>query len=260
MKNCPYCNSPMQENAEFCLHCMRSASVKKDITPEKKDPSKKALIIPLCIVSAVLVMFVAGFFYFWVSPEFSAFLKKEDTKPKKPESSTGAKAPENTTEAETTYAFLSSEKPEDVDKSEDTVKKDPPAETASPKPVQKETDSPVSQSPCAYGHTWKAIKKTVHKDEVGHYENTLVGYKNVTAYKCPLCYKDPFETLDLYYEHYSTHILYEGDPAGMLKERYEVVTESVPQYEDKWIVDTPAYDEEITVGYICTVCNEEKEN
>lgn len=252
MKNCPYCNSPMQENAEFCLHCMKSATVKRDITPEKKDSSKKALIIPLCIVSAVLLVFTAGFAYFWFYSEFSVFWKKEDTKPKKPESSAGEKAPVDTTEAETTYAFISSEKPEkaeNADKSENTAA-----------PAEKETAPPVSQSPCAYGHNWKAIKKTVHHDETGHYENALIGYKTVTTYKCPLCYKDPFETLELYYEHYSSHISYEGDPAGMLRERYEVITESVPVYDEKWIVDSPAYDEEITVGYICTVCNKEKEN
>ena len=38
-----------------------------------------------------------------------------------------------------------------------------------------------------------------------------------------------------------------------------LLEEKRPVYEKTWVVDMPAYDEEIVTGYICSVCGSEKE-
>lgn len=53
MKKCPYCHAELQEEASFCLYCMRSLTEKENIETPKKKISKKIKII-ICIVLAVI--------------------------------------------------------------------------------------------------------------------------------------------------------------------------------------------------------------
>lgn len=48
---CPYCGAPVQQNAAFCLHCMKSLDTKTEIKKKKSAPKK--LII---IIAAVLLL------------------------------------------------------------------------------------------------------------------------------------------------------------------------------------------------------------
>lgn len=52
---CPYCGAPVQQNAAFCLHCMKSLDRKTEIKKKKSAPKK--LII---IIAAVLILCAAA--------------------------------------------------------------------------------------------------------------------------------------------------------------------------------------------------------
>ncbi len=116
------------------------------------------------------------------------------------------------------------------------------------------TGSSKNNNPCANGHHWVAITTTVHHDELGHYESVLVS-PEVRWYRCPVC-SSQFYSKDDYYSHFdSTHTSW---PESHLRESYTHGTAEYAQYEDKWVVDRAAYDEEVTVGYKCSVCNTTK--
>lgn len=54
MKKCPYCHAELQDEASFCLYCMRNLTDKETVEAPKKRISKKVKII-ICIVLAVAV-------------------------------------------------------------------------------------------------------------------------------------------------------------------------------------------------------------
>ena len=111
---------------------------------------------------------------------------------------------------------------------------------------------------CASGHTWKAVVDTVEYPEVGHYEEVVVRYDNVTVYQCALCY-EYFESLSAYYTHFEEHIATSWDQTIVVfRELYETETRHKPVYGTKWVVDTPARTETVTVGYRCHVCGATK--
>lgn len=261
MNKCPYCSAIIQEDAQFCLYCMKSLKDKETV-PHKKRQTKGIAILTVASVLLATVLFssVGIAFYFFVSGNNGTNTQNETTE------STSKKTSKNSEENEKADKFESTavtdadtkeKKPTLTEKVQNEEKTDTQQSISSGYTDAKESEA-QKKPLCAEGHTWKAVTKTVHHEETGHYENTLIGYKTVTTYKCALCYKPPFDTLELYYEHFSTHIHYDGDPAGMLLERYEVITEDVPVYDEKWVVDTPAYDEEIIIGYVCSVCKKEK--
>lgn len=129
--------------------------------------------------------------------------------------------------------------------------------TTNPK-TSSNSSANTTLSACAYGHKWVAITQTVHHDEVGHFEDVEKA-KQVTKYKCAICYKR-FKTLDLYYSHFdSTHEpSYEGDPITMFRELYEKVQEFEYYTVQQWVIDEEAYDEIVTIGHKCSVCGEER--
>ncbi len=53
MKKCPYCHAELQDEAAFCLYCMRSLTEKETVEAPKKRISKKIKII-ICVVLAVV--------------------------------------------------------------------------------------------------------------------------------------------------------------------------------------------------------------
>lgn len=117
---------------------------------------------------------------------------------------------------------------------------------------------PKNTNPCANGHTWVEITKTVHHDEVGHYEDVQTA-KQVTKYRCPICgyNSQHYDSVDEYYSHFnSAH----GNSANnsFFKDRYETISDYEYTTEQKWVVDTAAYDETIVTGYKCSVCNKTK--
>lgn len=52
---CPYCGAPLQQNAAFCLHCMKSLDVKSEIKKKKSAPKR---LIAIC--AAVLIVCAAA--------------------------------------------------------------------------------------------------------------------------------------------------------------------------------------------------------
>lgn len=105
-----------------------------------------------------------------------------------------------------------------------------------------------------WGHDWVPITETVHHDEAGHYE-TYQDAKKVQHYKCFYCgYNTEFNSLDEYYAHYDQK--HEDKPD--MRERYDVVDRWEYYDAQRWVVDTPAYDESVVTGYVCSVCGATK--
>lgn len=106
-------------------------------------------------------------------------------------------------------------------------------------------------------HNWQPVYKTAHHDEKGHYETVVVQaawdepeYELRTV--CNACGYMGSDVPD--------HIWIAHDGAGSYGSipvatgntiHHEAVT------EQRWIVDTPAYDEQVIAGYKCS-CGQEK--
>lgn len=64
MKYCPFCSSPLQENARFCLHCMKELDTKKPIDiPKKKRPV--GILVAICTLliigtAVICLVFLPG--------------------------------------------------------------------------------------------------------------------------------------------------------------------------------------------------------
>lgn len=129
-----------------------------------------------------------------------------------------------------------------------------------PMPTQNKPTSPTptqNQDPCAHGHDWKALYKTVHYEEKGHYETVISGYNTVTSYKCAMCY-EVFSSLNAYYSHFAQHETSSGSSASIFKERYETITEKEPIYREEWVVDQEEETVEELIGYECRICGKKK--
>jgi hypothetical protein len=88
----------------------------------------------------------------------------------------------------------------------------------------------------AIGHSWVAQTTTVHHDAEGMYQQVQTGTKKVIICDCGEKFYDN--------ESFRAH---SGGYQG-----YTVTTE--PTYETKWVETSPAWDEPVTSGYICSVC------
>lgn len=114
-----------------------------------------------------------------------------------------------------------------------------------------------NQDPCAHGHDWKALYKTVHYEEKGHYETVISGYNTVTSYKCAMCY-EVFSSLNAYYTHFAQHEASSGSSASIFKDRYETITQKEPIYREEWVVDQEEETVEELIGYECRICGKKK--
>lgn len=100
-------------------------------------------------------------------------------------------------------------------------------------------------------HSWQAVYTTVHHDEVGHYETVTVQAawdeeEMVWETICNVCGRRggdvPFHIMDDHDGNGSYHS--EQVPTGNVI-HHEAVT------EQKWVVDSPAFDEQVVSHYIC---------
>lgn len=61
---CPYCGELLQENAAFCLHCMKSLDEKTEIKKKKSTPKKlivaAGIIAVVCIATVCIIIAVMG--------------------------------------------------------------------------------------------------------------------------------------------------------------------------------------------------------
>lgn len=106
-------------------------------------------------------------------------------------------------------------------------------------------------------HNWQPVYKTVHHDEKGHYETVVVQaawdepeYELRTV--CNACGYMGSDVPD--------HIWIAHDGAGSYGS-IPVATGNTIHHdevtEQRWVVDTPAYDEQVVAGYKCS-CGQEK--
>jgi hypothetical protein len=89
----------------------------------------------------------------------------------------------------------------------------------------------------AAGHNWVAQTTTVHHDSEGMYQQVKTGEQNVIYCNCgEVFYTDADSRAhDPYNDHGYT-------------------VRCKPVYETQWVETSPAWDETITTGYICSIC------
>lgn len=152
-----------------------------------------------------------------------------------------------------------------------TAPKDP--DTPAPKPADptpkpaEPTPKPAEPTPTpvpAHVHTWVTNTETVHHDEVGHYEDVVVGTRTVVDE--PEWYEEQYEWhavcscgeyvdtgelkdlhLGIYGHSYSVERVHVGDIY------HEAVTHEENVTERQWVVDSPAWDETISTT-VCSGC------
>ncbi|MCM1286879.1 MAG: hypothetical protein NC240_01115 [Clostridium sp.] len=121
-------------------------------------------------------------------------------------------------------------------------------------------------------HTWEAQYRTVHHDEEGHYENVCVkeAYDDPiyeSRYICHYCHQ-AFGRDEMSHFAICGPPMSEDDPfwepGATLGSSYSIGKVQVSAvhheavYEEKWIVDKKAYDEQVLDGYKCTTCGATK--
>lgn len=118
-------------------------------------------------------------------------------------------------------------------------------------------DSNTNTIPCANGHNWVEVAKTVHHEEVGHYENVVVNYISLEKYQCSYCEDEKwYNSLDEITPHFSSvHGISNRD---QILQCCYTSYDRKPVYEKRWVVDQEAYDETVTTGYKCSVCGKTK--
>lgn len=106
-------------------------------------------------------------------------------------------------------------------------------------------------------HSWQPVYKTVHHDEKGHYETVVVQAawdEEILRYTdvCNVCGYQGSNVADHIWDAHDGAGSYhnEGFPTGEYIHHDEVT-------EQRWVVDTPAYDEQVVAGYKCS-CGQEK--
>ena len=120
--------------------------------------------------------------------------------------------------------------------------------------------------------------KTVHHDETGHYEDVQSGTRTVvdeeawdepvyeTKAVCNACGYEADSTSEIN-DHLDTHYdpeLGYSDASYSTKRvqvdtiHHSAKTHEEPVYEQEWVVDSEAWDEEVVTGYKCRTCGAEK--
>lgn len=146
-----------------------------------------------------------------------------------------------------------------IKKSEDKVEK--PNSDKPSKPNNDNNTSKPSEKPSEHTHKWVEQFKTVHHEEKGHYENVMVAdkwieYKPIYEYQersiCNVCGADITGNTTA---HSKQHAL-AGEGGGWHSEVWEIevgkeTIEHPAVYEKKWVVDKPAWDEKVSIGFKC---------
>ena len=130
----------------------------------------------------------------------------------------------------------------------------------------------------AHTHDWVEQTKTVHHDETGHYEDVQSGTRTVvdeeawdepvyeTKAVCNACGYEADSTSEIN-DHLDTHYdpeLGYSDASYSTKRvqvdtiHHSAKTHEEPVYEQEWVVDSEAWDEEVVTGYRCRTCGAEK--
>lgn len=256
---CSYCGKDLPSEAKFCPYCMERISepVTVELPKDKKSLNSKSIVIIIISLILILLLLVGtAIFIHYKNTENDNNGTTEDI------NTVDTSGTEDTTDNnvlnshsdKSTQEKTTDKKPDD--KEENQTSNTNKESTGTTNNATTTTNDAVTE--CE--HNWVAITEIVHHDEVGHYE-TVEKQKKVTKYKCPVCY-EKFTGLDEYYNHFDdTHKpTYDGDPIKAFRNQY--ITESGYEYYEtkEWIIDQKAYDENVVIGYKCSICEEEKED
>ena len=170
-----------------------------------------------------------------------------------------------------------------------------PTATNTPRPTATNTPVPTSTStptPTVHVHNWTAQTKTVHHDEVGHWEKQEIEWEEKIYYtgycantrpvvsvyelmkKEGTWSEDAWESITVTKEYwdeengyYNTHINVGkisswskyaqdllADYCGSSTKMYHMYVESImhTDVKDVWVIDDAAYDETVITGYTCS--------
>ena len=201
--------------------------------------------------------------------------------PVKKETPAAAPVPETTTKAAAAPAPTEeparAETPAPAPGTGQTETPEEPAPTATPKPsapVPTEEPAPPAHTtkpaaPAAapvpaHVHTWVTNTETVHHDEVGHYEDVVVGTRTVVdeeefeepvvkieaVCSCGEILRTDYD-FDLHLGFYPHG--YTVMPVVVDYIHHDAVTHEENVTENRWIVDSPAWDETISTT-VCSGC------
>ncbi len=282
VKKCPHCGKQLHIQAQYCMFCMTSLQPKQDITPSVHK-RKKWITTAILLLTVVIVLILILLSNCTVQPPKQKVPAVETTE--------DIQLPSESSEPD---ELISAEEiSAEEEPAQTQTQEHPETETNAKIETEPETESstepnnltlqtcdhyyiaancvkPMTCTHCGdtvgtvdtSAHTWKPITSVIHHEEVGHYENVEVNYKK-TVYLCFFCgyNQDGYDSLDALREHISVHSNASNYDAiasrpDMLADTREVWA---TKYEEQWIVDQKAYDETVTVGYVCTLCNAQKD-
>ena len=121
-----------------------------------------------------------------------------------------------------------------------------PVEQPQAQPASQPTQNDTAKAAPKHTHNWVEVTQVVHHDAVTHTEQVQVGSQPILAMRriCD-CGAD---ISDLHGADITTHMEQCGSWGSQI---LQVPVGEEPIYENRTIVDTPAYDETVVVGYRC---------
>ena len=167
-----------------------------------------------------------------------------------------------------------------VEEEMDNAPEDREVEEDAPEPDGGENDrerSSDNEEGGVHTHDWVEQTETVHHEEKGHYENVEVGMETIVDEEawdepvydyvqvCSVCGYSTDSDDDII-GHMLSHTDENGDLYGSYSSKrvqvdtihHSGLTHEEPVYEQEWVVDSEAWDEEVVTGYRCRTCGAEK--
>jgi len=287
VKKCPHCGKQLHSTARYCMFCMRSLQPKQNMTPKYTGGKKWGIAVGVLLLLVVL----AAVCLRQCAPGDSG---SDRNAPQEQTTQTPAEQtqPETTVLTEPQEPSTEPDRPqpsEPVQHQQPSTEPDQtlPQDTQPQQPPTTPTTAPT-QPVCAHyylaatclapmtcsrcgdtvgtvdtnAHKWQPVTAVVHHEEVGHYADQQVSYQK-TVYLCFFCgyNQDGFDTMDDLRAHMGVHsnkLDYNyvmGCPDLLADTRQVWATRT----EKQWVVDREAYDETVTVAYVCTVCSQKKD-
>jgi len=134
-------------------------------------------------------------------------------------------------------------------------------------------DTKTESIPASGEHNWVEQTQIIHHDEVGITKTVQVGTNKRTVYYCSYCRFTLGLGDDAFSSDNETDITNHQAEAGQAildagGTRDEAIAHAFangfcidyydPVYEEQYIVQSPAYDETVVTGYVCSVCGATK--
>ena len=257
MKKCSSCGKEIPQESKFCPYCMERINEPTVVSvPEDKKSNKK--IVAIIILLFIIVLTIIAIFVHGKISKSDEYVDNGIST----EETSGFNGVDSSNDDTTSLNEIvnpnfdgnniNRPSQENVGSTEDVKTTNSGSDSTSTTGVVINTTT----TQCI--HNWITQTKIVHHDEVGHYE-TVQKQRQITQYKCPVCYKK-IAGLSEYYSHFdNTHKpSYSGDPVSMLRNQYTTETGYEYYNVQEWVVDREAYDETVVTGYKCKICGIEK--